>query len=142
KAMKHIVGIAVPSHDVTVRADRGSPGKGSARVIEGVELAPAQQIAMGYAVERIAPNHLPTGIDRGHVREGGAGHVDRSVVAIVQQKPVALDAGRVASHDIVAPNPDGYGHAGAGGIVNGLELATGAEWVGVHHKGVKEIVRE
>src|SRR5437016_7615071 len=46
KTMEHIVGVEVASHNVATRADRGGPGKGSAGIIEGAELAPAQQIGM------------------------------------------------------------------------------------------------
>src|SRR5262245_50961952 len=101
--MRHIVGVAIPSQDVAIRADRGGCGKGSTGKIESSNLSPAQKITVGYTVERIASNHFPTGIDRGHVGEGSAGYrVDRGVLAIAQQKSVPHAAGGVTSHDIVS----------------------------------------
>src|SRR6266566_338726 len=70
--MEHIVGVAVASHNVAPRADRGGPGKGSAGIIEGVECAPAQQIGMSDTIDRIPSDHFTAGIDPGHVRVGNA----------------------------------------------------------------------
>src|SRR2546428_13859367 len=89
KTMEHIVGVAVASHNVATRADRGGPGKGSAGIIEGVEFAPAQQIGMSDTVDRIPSDHFTAGIDPGHDREGSAARgVDGSELAIAQQKPM------------------------------------------------------
>src|SRR5947208_2202863 len=77
KTVEHVVGVAVASYDVAVRADGSGPGKGSAGIIESVEFSPAQQIGMRDAVDRIPSHHLTAGIDIDHVREGsGAGGVD------------------------------------------------------------------
>jgi hypothetical protein len=61
--MEHIVGVAVASHNVAIRADRGGPGKGSAGIIEGVELAPAQQIGMRDTVDCKPSDDFTAGID-------------------------------------------------------------------------------
>src|SRR6266702_2399293 len=90
KTMEDIVGVAVASHNVAVRADRGGPGKGSAGIIEGVELAPAQQICMRDTVDRKPSDYFTAGVDVGHVREGRAARgVDCGNLAVAQHKPVA-----------------------------------------------------
>lgn len=133
--MEYLVSILESPQDVAVRTDRSGPGKDGARKIEAGDLPAAKKIAMGDAIERIPADHLPAGVDPGHVRETGARHVDRGVLTIGQQESVAVTTGRVASDDIVTTNPDDQNLGCAHGIVNGPELATGAEGVRILNVG-------
>src|SRR5712692_1292105 len=119
KTMEDIVGVAVASHNVAVRTDRRRPGKGSAGIIEGVELAPAQQIGMRDTVDYIPSDYFTAGIDPGHVRVRSAGRgVDGGELAIAQHKPVDYLVGaHERSHNLAAVDREDPGLRGAGDIV-------------------------
>src|SRR5260221_6271487 len=116
--MEHIVGVAVASHNVAIRADRGGPGKGSARIIEAVELAPAQQKRMHDTAECIASDHFTAGVDPGYDREGSAARgVDCGELAIAQQKPMAYRIGGILpAHNIAPPDTQDPRLCGGGEI--------------------------
>src|SRR5216684_1596086 len=121
KTMEHIVGVAVASHNVAIRTDRRRPGKRSAGIIVGVELAPAEQIGMSDTVDYIPSDYFTAGIDVGHVRVRSAGRgVDGGELAIAQYKPVDyLIGAHVRSHNLAAVDREDPGLRGAGDIVKG-----------------------
>src|SRR5437763_774191 len=140
--MEHILGVAPPSHNVAARADRGGPGKGSAGIIEAAELAPAHQIGMSYAVERVPPDDFTAGIDVGRVREASATWVvDCGDLAIAQHKPMRHIVGpRVRSHNVAAVESDQHGRsAGGEDIVDGAEQAKSAELAPAHQKVMVDV---
>src|SRR5260370_4713930 len=143
KAMEDIVGVAVASHNVAVRTDRSGPGKGSAGIIVGVELAPAEQIGMSDTVDYIPSDYFTAGIDIGHVRVRSAGRgVDGGELAIAQHKPVDYLVGaHERSHNLAAVDPEDAGRGGRGArdLVKGGELANGAELIRAHYKVMGDI---
>src|ERR1041384_7519729 len=76
KRVEHLIGVLEPSQDAALRTYGSGPGKDSARKIEGRDLSAAEEIAMGYAIERIPTDHLAAGIDPGHIGEAGTRHID------------------------------------------------------------------